>query len=143
MIIIESDASDVALSASLNQNGRPVAFFSRTLQQHEQRHPAIEKEAAAIIEACRKWKHYLSGRRFQLITDQQSVSFIYNTLKHGKTKNDKILRWRIELSCLDFDIKYRPGPENLTADCLSRAHCSAIPNSLRKLKTFVILVYRD
>jgi hypothetical protein len=135
MIIIESDASDVALSASLNQNGRPVAFFSRTLQQHEQRHPAIEKEAAAIIEACRKWKHYLSGRRFQLITDQQSVSFIYNTLKHGKTKNDKILRWRIELSCLDFDIKYRPGPENLTADCLSRAHCSAIPNSLRKLKT--------
>ena len=135
MIIIETDASDVALSASLNQNGRPVAFFSRTLQQHEQKHPAIEKEAAAIIEACRKWKHYLSGRRFQLITDQQSVSFIYNTLKHGKTKNDKILRWRIELSCLDFDIKYRPGPENLTADCLSRAHCSAIPNSLQKLKT--------
>ena len=28
---IETDASDVSLAATLNQNGRPVAFFSRTL----------------------------------------------------------------------------------------------------------------
>ena len=28
----ETDASDVVLAATLNQNGRPVAFFSRTVQ---------------------------------------------------------------------------------------------------------------
>ena len=27
LLVLESDASDVALSASLNQNGKPVAFF--------------------------------------------------------------------------------------------------------------------
>lgn len=90
-LVIETDASDVALSGVLNQNGRPIAFFSRTLQKHEQHHPSIEKEAAAIIESCRKWRHYLCNRRFILITDQQAVSFIFNP-QHRKTKNMKIER---------------------------------------------------
>ena len=60
LLVIESDASDVALSASLTQRGKPVAFFSRTLQQHERKWAPVEKEAAAIIEACRKWTHYLT-----------------------------------------------------------------------------------
>jgi hypothetical protein len=33
--VVESDASDVALSATLNQGGLPVAFMSRTLQCSE------------------------------------------------------------------------------------------------------------
>lgn len=28
---VETDASEVALTATLNQNGRPVSFFSRTI----------------------------------------------------------------------------------------------------------------
>ena len=133
-LILETDASNVALSASLTQNGRPVAFFSRTIRQHELKHPPIEKEAAAIVEACRKWRHYLLGRRFLLITDQEAVSFIFDYTKHGKTKNDKIMRWRIEMSCFDYDIKYRPGVDNVTADCLTRASCSSISSSLDRLK---------
>ena len=126
-LVLETDASNAALSASLNQGGKPVAFFSRTLKAHERKHHAVEKEACAIIEACRKWQHYLVGRRFLLITDQQAVSFMFSHQNHGRVKNSKILRWRVELSTLDFEIKYRPGPENVTADCLSRAHCSAVP----------------
>ena len=133
-LILETDASDMALSASLSQNGRPVAFFSRKVHQHEVKHPPIEKEAAAIVEACRKWRHYLSGRNFLLITDQQAVSFIFDYSKYGKTKNDKIMRWRIEMSCFDYDIKYRPGVENVTADCLTRASYSSVTSSLDKLK---------
>lgn len=124
LLVIETDASDRCLSASLNQNGRPVAFFSRTLGNHEKHHPSVEKEACAIVEAVRKWRHYLCGRRFLLLTDQQAVSFIFNPSKHGKIKNDKLLRWRIELSCYDFDIKFRPGKENAAADCLSRVTAS-------------------
>ena len=113
----------------MSQNGQPIAFFSRTLQQHEKRHPPIEKEAAAIIEACKKWRHYLMGRHFILITDQEAVSFVFDINKLGKTENDKILRWRVELSCFNFDIHYRPGKDNAAADCISRAQCSAIRNS--------------
>ena len=66
----------------------------------------IEKEAATIIEAIRKWKHYLTGRRFSLITDQKFVSYMFNTKHSGKIKNDKIMCWRIELSTYDFDIVF-------------------------------------
>ena len=52
--VVECDASDTTLSATLNQGGRPVAFMSRTLQGSELHHPPIEKEATAIIEAVRK-----------------------------------------------------------------------------------------
>ena len=134
LLVLESDASDFALSASLSQGGKPVAFFSRTLKAHERNHHAVEKEACAIVEACRKWNHYLVGRRFLLITDQQAVSHMFSNQNHGKVKNDKILRWRIELSSLDFEIRYRPGPENVTADCLSRAYCSTLSPSHKSLK---------
>ena len=135
LLVVETDASDIALSAVLHQNRRPIAFFSRTLQPHERKHPSIEKEAAAIVEACRRWRHYLCSQKFKLLTDQQAVSFIFDNGRHGKTKNDKIERWRIEMSCFEFDIQFRPGKLNVTADCLSRAICSAVSNSETTLQS--------
>ena len=49
-LVVETDASDSAIAASLRQHGWPVAFFSRTLSKSERKHIAIEKEAYAIIE---------------------------------------------------------------------------------------------
>ena len=121
---VETDASEFALAGTLNQNGRPVAFFSRTLTKAESKHSAVEKEAAAIIESVRKWKHYLSGnKKFTLITDQRSVAYMFDSKHKGKIKNDKIQRWRIELSTYNFDIVYRCGAENVPADTLSRIKC--------------------
>ena len=45
----ETDASDHAIAATLSQNSRPVAFFSRTLSNSERRHSSVEKEAYAIV----------------------------------------------------------------------------------------------
>lgn len=122
---VETDASDVALAATLSQDGRPVAFFSRSLQGSELKHAAIEKEAQAIIEAVRHWRHFLTGRHFTLRTDQKSVSYMFDQHNRGKIKNDKIMRWRLELACYSFDIVYRPGKENVLPDALSRATCAS------------------
>ena len=125
---VETDASDYAIAATLNQNGRPVAFFSRTLHGPEVSHASVEKEAKAIIEAIRHWRHYLTGRHFTITTDQRSVAYMFDNKQKGKIKNDKIMRWRTELSCYRFDIVYRPGSENIPPDTLSRAYCAAIPS---------------
>ena len=123
---VETDASDIALAAVLSQGGRPVAFFSRTLHGSERQWPPVEKEACAIIEAVRNWKHFLTGRKFTLRTDQEAVSYIFEAKHKGKIKNEKLFRWRLELSCYTYDIFYRPGKDNVVADTFSRAYCSVV-----------------
>ena len=88
--VVECDASEVCVSATLNQCGRPVAFMSRTLQGSELHYPPVEKEATAIVEAVRKWRHFLAGRHFTLVTDQRSVAFMIDNRKRSKIKNNKI-----------------------------------------------------
>ena len=83
---VETDATEFALSATLNQNSRPVAFFSRTLNKSELKHTSVEKEEAAIIETVRKWRHYLTVKQFTLITDQKSVAYLFNTKRRSKIK---------------------------------------------------------
>ena len=123
--VVETDASDFAIAATLSQGGRPVAFFSRTPGKGQIDYHPVEKEAHAIIEAIRYWRH-LSGKHFRLITDQKSVSFMFNSKCAGKVKNDKIQCWRLELASYNFDISYRPGAENIPADTFTRLYCSSI-----------------
>ena len=47
--VIETDASENAISASLNQENRPVAFFSRMLNKNEMSHSSVKKEASATV----------------------------------------------------------------------------------------------
>ncbi|XP_054276624.1 uncharacterized protein LOC128995632 [Macrosteles quadrilineatus] len=117
---VETDASEFAIGSTLSQAGRPVAFYSKTLSKSEKNHSSVEKEAQAIVESVKKWRHYLIGRPFLLITDQRSVSFMFDNKRFGKIKNEKIQRWRLELSCFKYDIVYRPGKENGVADTMSR-----------------------
>ena len=92
-LTVETDASDVAIFATLNQNNRPVAIWSRSLRRNELTQSSVEKEAMEIVEAIRKWSHLLSRKPFnKLVTGQRYGK------SHTKIKNAKLLRWRIELS---------------------------------------------
>lgn len=117
--LVTTDASDYAIGAVLSQmqDGveRPIAFASRTLNDTEGRWSTTEKEALAIIWATRKFKPYLYGGQFTLITDHKPLTFIKTS-----TGNSKILRWRLELEEFEYDITYRTGKSNVVADGLSR-----------------------
>jgi len=124
--VVECDASDVAISATLNQRGCPVAFMSPTLHGSELHYLACEKEATATIKAIRKWSHLLSRRIFTFITDQRSVAFMLDSRRRFKIKTDKIQQWRVELATFSYKVKCRPGQQNVALDTLMRAYCSTV-----------------
>jgi len=99
--------------------------MSRTLSKTECNYPTVEKEATSIIEAVRKWGHFLYGKPFTLITDQRSLAFMFDKSCRGKIKNAKIQAWRAELGTYTYHVQYRPGSENAASDALSRV-CGAI-----------------
>ena len=59
---------------------------------------------------------------------------MYDNSSRSKIKNDKINRWRVELSQFNFEISYRPGKENYSADTFSRI--AAITHPLEELRDF-------
>ena len=49
--------------------------------------------------------------------------------KRTKVKNNKIQCWRLELASFDYEIKYRPGRDNVPADALTRAFTASMSSS--------------
>ena len=124
----------IGCTATLNQGDRPVAFMSRTLHAFERHYPAVEKEATAIIEAVRKWNHFLAPGQFTLVTDHQSVTFVFDRKKRSKIKNNKIQSWRLELASVAYHIQFRPRKQNIAPDTLTRSFCANSHNrNLQKL----------
>ena len=69
------------------------------------------------------------GRHFTLITDQKSFSFMFDTRHSSKIKIEKILPWRLELSCFSYSVIHRPGHDNVGSNTLTRGFCESINNN--------------
>lgn len=67
---VTTDASAIAVGAVPSQEAHPIAFFSKKLYPRMQVASAYDREMFAIIEAVKKWRHYLLERHFRIFTDQ-------------------------------------------------------------------------
>ena len=94
----------------------PVAFYSPQLRGPECRYSASELEALAVVMTVRHFAHYLWGRRFKILTDHRALE----SLMTSRVLNRRLQNWALQLQDFNFQIEYRPGEQNLDADCLSR-----------------------
>ena len=121
--ILDTDASKGAVGAVLSQvhDGveRPVAYYSKTLNIHEQRYCITRKEMVAVVYATRKFKAYLWGQSVKLRTDNAAVSFML----HLKEPEGQLARWVEELSAYDLQLEHRAGRSHNNADAMSRRPC--------------------
>lgn len=136
---LTTDASNVALGAVLSQgpigNDKPVAYASRTLNNHEQNYSTIEKELLAIVWATKYFRPYLYGRKFKIITDHRPLQWIFSL----KEPSSKLVRWRLKLEEFDYEIIYKKGSLNTNADALSRVELntnetSEIQKTIQRIK---------
>lgn len=120
-IRIYTDASIEGIGAVLkqvqhNETEKPVAYFSKKLNECQKRKKAIYLECLAVKEAIKYWQHWLIGRRFEVYSDHKPLENM-----NIKARTDEELGdLTYYLSQYDFQIKYIPGKDNAEADCLSR-----------------------
>ena len=59
------------------QDGRPIAFASRTLSDAEQRYSPIEKETLAILFGCQKFHQYTYANYVIIESDHKPLESIF------------------------------------------------------------------
>ena len=117
----EHDASKYAWAAILSQKGddshwHPVCFESKKYTPGQKNYDTPNQEFLSIVEALKKWRHYLYGKKFGIITDHQSLTFIPSQ----PNLTPRQARQVEFMSQFDYEILYRSGPQNIVADALSR-----------------------
>ncbi|MFM8622685.1 MAG: RNase H-like domain-containing protein, partial [Holophagaceae bacterium] len=110
---IYTDASLYQLGAVITQDGRPLAFYSRKLNDAQTRYTTTERELLSIVETLKEFRNILLGQQIVVFTDHRNL--IYNDLQ-----TDRVLRWRLLLEEYGVEIKYIKGVTNVVADVLSR-----------------------
>ncbi|XP_032230541.2 uncharacterized protein K02A2.6-like [Nematostella vectensis] len=117
--ILNVDASSTGLGAVIIQEGKPIAFGSKTLSSCEQRYANIERELLAILWGADKFHTYVYGRRVIVETDHKPLEAIFR-----KPLNEcppRLQRMLLKLTKYDLDVRYVPGKKQIISDCLSRA----------------------
>ena len=73
--VVETNASDSAIGAVLLQDGRPVTFESKKMNNAQCNYSAYEHKLYAIVHALKKWRHYLYGAMFNVLFDMESIKW--------------------------------------------------------------------
>ncbi|GFT42004.1 retrovirus-related Pol polyprotein from transposon opus [Trichonephila clavipes] len=119
-----TDASGVGIGAVLQQNQKPIAFASRTLNKAERNYTVTERECLAVIWAL-KFKTYFGPLPVKVITDHAALT----KLPNGKNLSSRMIRWALKLSEFNIEWEHRPGVQNVVADLLSRNPVDSVEGS--------------
>lgn len=118
---LHCDASALGFGAILMQRKEdlkfhPIFYFSKRTSDAESRYHSFELEMLAIIYALKRFRIYLHGQTFKIVTDCNSLAL---ALKKHEI-NPRIARWVLELQNYDYSTEHREGKRMTHVDGLSR-----------------------
>ncbi|UYV68421.1 hypothetical protein LAZ67_5004283, partial [Cordylochernes scorpioides] len=118
---VYTDASKYGIGAILTQIGpdneeHVIAYYSKTLQPHQENYSAYEMECLAVIQATDHFHVYIENQPFEIITDHAALQWLF-TMKKPKPK---YFRWILSLSSKSCNIVHRSGKQQTHVDALSR-----------------------
>ena len=123
-LIIETDASDYALTAILStvsptdNEVHPIAFHSSTFMPPELNYNVHDKELLAIFEAFKIWRHYLEGSPtpIDMVTDHKNLEYFSTT----KLLTRHQVHWSEFLCQFNLTIRFHPSHLGTKPDALTR-----------------------
>lgn len=119
--VIQCDASKSGVGGVLYQiddNGEehPIAFMSKKLNAAQRNYCVTEQECLAAILSLKKFRGYVEGMQFKIVTDHASLKWLMSQ----KELSGRLARWSLSLQAYDFTIEHRKGSANIVPDALSR-----------------------
>lgn len=116
--VLEVDSSLNGLGAALLQEGKPVAFASKSLSDTEKRYANIEREMLAVVFACERFHTYIYGRTVTIQSDHKPLESIQ--LKNIAKAPPRLQRMLLKIQQYNVLIQYKAGKQMAFADFLSR-----------------------
>ena len=119
-LFLSCDASSygaVVLPHQIDGQFRPVAFASCTLTHAQQNYSQLEKEAFSIIFGLKRFRQYLYGCSFTILTDHRPLLTLLGPQKpvpaHAAAR---LQRWVLILASFNYKIEYRSTGAHADAD---------------------------
>ncbi|GFX72448.1 transposon Tf2-9 polyprotein [Trichonephila clavipes] len=118
---LHTDASQQGYGAVLLQEAEdgklhPVQYMSQKTTPAEEKYSSHELEVLAVVKALKKFRTYLLGIHFKIITD---CSAVQKTMDKKDLVN-RIARWALLLEEYDYEIVHNSGQRMQHVDALSR-----------------------
>ena len=110
---IHTDASKIQLGSCISQKRKPIAFYSRKLNDAQTRYTTTERELLSIVETLKEFKNILWGQQIIIHTDHENLTY-------KQLNSEWVLCWQLYIEEYNPIINYIKGSHNITADTLSR-----------------------
>lgn len=132
----KSGIAGILLQENTEKQLKPVSYYSRQTNKCETKYHSYELEVLAIVETLKRYRVYLLGKPFKIVTDCSAV-------KTCSTKKDllpRIARWWLVLQEYSFEIEHRAGTKMRHVDALSRNAVQEKPVDFNESYVFQIQV---